>query len=308
MKTPAFRFLSRLAFAYPAEAGHYLEIRCLAPAWDSNRPRPWPRFWVSVDSSVYLANAADACLRLSQEWDVFCGVLARPNGRGSQDDVPFASCLYNDTDGGEEGPDGAIRLLKRSGLPAPDMAVLSGNGVHAYWFLSELVPLSDREARETFKRTLRRLCQAIGGSVPGAHADYAAADPARVLRVPETFNRKVRENPKAVRILRFSPPDKAQSYDWWNANLPFEPIPAQRIARKVLYPADGISPRLIQWASEGYKEGKRHNGLTGAAKFIKHDLGYDDQQGYELFLQKAQSSRGVHALTPNEIEQIWSWA
>src|SRR5205823_2263799 len=104
--------------------------------------------------------------------------------------VDRAAWLWCDLDGGNEGPEGAARLLRESGLPEPDIIVASGNGIHCYWQLSGAVPLTDQSERDRFECVLKRVVKKIGGTAPGPHADSSRADLASVLRPPGTVNHK----------------------------------------------------------------------------------------------------------------------
>jgi hypothetical protein len=67
--------------------------------------------------------------------------------------------------------------------------------LHGYWFLREPLELPAEAAHA--KQLLRRLAVAVGG-------DLNAAEPARVLRVPGTWNRKPEyQTPQLVRIESF---------------------------------------------------------------------------------------------------------
>ena len=79
-------------------------------------------------------------------------------------------------------------------MPAPAILVGSGNGIHAYWPLSEPV---DVDRWQRLAEALKEACKQVG-----LEADHACtADACRVLRPPGTTNFKNRANPKAVKIL-----------------------------------------------------------------------------------------------------------
>jgi len=107
--------------------------------------------------------------------------------------------LFADLDCGEgkpyadaAGAVGAVgEWLAATGFPKPYM-VSSGYGIHCYWPFTAAIPVGMwRPLAESFKRA----CTAHG-----LHIDYTvSADAARVLRVPETRNRKHGGN-KKVRV------------------------------------------------------------------------------------------------------------
>jgi hypothetical protein len=85
----------------------------------------------------------------------------------------------------------------------PSAIVQSGGGLHTYWFFREPMTLPAEAARA--RALLRRLAHALGG-------DLAAAEPARVLRLPGTVNRKYTPaRPVTVEMLdvnrRYNPRD-----------------------------------------------------------------------------------------------------
>lgn len=317
---PASKFFSALFARYPSNADLLLEIRPLLPEWAKatlsrdviEQTHRSVRRWY-LPEGEYLNNAAEYALSLSDEFDVYFGVHPRRGRSGSQDDVLFASCLFADVDGGAEGVPGAIRRIKQSDVDRPDIAIQSGGGVHSYWFLDAPIALCDRESRERFKRTLRRLCMAIGGASPDAHADTAACEVARILRVPGTINHKQQDNPRPVKVLRHvdvptDVPSLSRSYDWWRSHLPPEPIaPGPKAHSPYVRPGE-ISPGLERWARAGYPEGKRHHDFVSAAAWLVRDCKLTKEQARDLLTLKAQNSPGRRAITPEEIDGVVKWA
>src|SRR5215470_17714246 len=74
----------------------------------------------------------------------------------------------------------------------PSIVVRSGGGVHAYWLLREPMLLCEEAARA--KDLLRRLARHLGG-------DLSAAEPARILRLPGSWNFKYTP-PRPVEMAR----------------------------------------------------------------------------------------------------------
>lgn len=90
-------------------------------------------------------------------------------------------------------------FLKASKMPRPTLVVSSGNGLHVYWTLKQ--PLAPDEWRP------RAFALAEATKQLGLKADtQCTIDSARILRVPDTFNRKGKE-PKAVRLIGARVPD-----------------------------------------------------------------------------------------------------
>lgn len=318
---PASRFFSALFGQYPADESLRLEIRPLLPEWAKAKLTKEQieqihrdvRRWYCL-SPQFLHNAAEYACSLSNDFDVYYGVHPRCGRSGSQDNVLWAHALFCDVDGGDEGVPGAIRRVKQAEIDRPDIAIESGNGIHCYWLLDAPTVLPDKDSRERYKRTLRRLCLAIGGTSPSAHADTAACEVARILRVPGTFNHKIQDAPKAVKVLRHihcDTPDLSRSYDWWRSNLPMEQETAIKgpKAHQPAYSLIGtISPGLENWARRGYPEGKRHQDFAGAAAWLVRDVGLNKSDAAELLKIKAQHSPGRRAITADEIEAMIKWA
>ena len=82
----------------------------------------------------------------------------------------------------------------QANLPPPSALVGSGGGLHVYWIFA--APMSIADWRP-YALGLKKLAEDNG-----LRADYGVtADPARVLRVPGTFNRKLDNNPRPVKLL-----------------------------------------------------------------------------------------------------------
>ncbi len=302
-------FFSTLFSDYPSDE-LCLEIRPLYPQWHNRNGIPdGTRRWFSLTPEG-IREATSHAQRLAGLYDVFFGVLPRLGREGKSEAVNFAGCLWCDIDGGSEGVEGAQSLLDKAvdggKIPAPTFSVISGNGLHAYWKLAEAVPLDD-DGRIRFKQTLQRLCRVIGGSSPLAHADSSRADVASLLRVPHTFNRKVRETPLPVHFKSTGNGDAPQSLVWWKANLPALPLPPPSKPTP-LFPSGNVTLRLRRWATEGYPEGERHPRLVRDAKWLVRTIGLDKTQTLNLLMMKANASTGSHPVSEHELKGIVQWA
>lgn len=94
---------------------------------------------------------------------------------------------------GDELITALAKFLHETALPRPTMLVMTGGGVHVYWCVdraltpSEWFPTAMALAEATRRHDLRCDTQ-------------CTVDPARVLRIPDTFNRK-QEQPRAVSFI-----------------------------------------------------------------------------------------------------------
>jgi RepB DNA-primase from phage plasmid len=128
--------------------------------------------------------------------DCYFGVAARhANAKdGSLQSSPHLAALFTDIDFKATAPDLAQVMLESFPFPASAI-VESGGGLHAYWFLASPIPLPAEAERA--KKALRKLAHFLGG-------DLAAAEPARILRVPGTLNHKYKP-PRPVQVAGFDP-------------------------------------------------------------------------------------------------------
>lgn len=131
--------------------------------------------------------------------DVYFGVLRRRNRGGTAADVvSHAPVLWADVDPYKEACADGLRpfpeLIQGSlaavlNFPiAPSIIVDSGHGIHAYWLLRDAAPVADASL------AMKGIAKDIGG-------DHTH-DPARILRVPSTYNYKDPDNAVPVRLLR----------------------------------------------------------------------------------------------------------
>jgi hypothetical protein len=146
--------------------------------------------------------------------DVYMGVATRRDvSGGSLANCQHLGALFTDVDF-KTTPEANIRERLAHALLPPSAIVHSGGGLHCYWFLREPLVLPEEAPRA--KLLLRRLAAYLGG-------DLAAAEPARILRVPGTWNRKPEYSPS--RLVQLEPCDLSRRYnaselDEW---LPDEP-------------------------------------------------------------------------------------
>lgn len=287
----AARFLAALMAPYPADTELRLEIRPLWPEWKQaelypNDEPPW--YWRSQTGmrQWFPLSAPDAAahhaVRAAERTDVYMGVLPRLGRKGGQADVPVAAWLWSDVDGGAEGWEGSVALVKASGLPLPHLAVMSGGGCHCYWRLSSPVALSDESDRKVFKDLLQRLCRAIGGEKAGAHADSSRADSASILRIPETQNWKRQHEPREVRLLRCKMELEAQRLAWWGALLPAKPVPTYSPAPLMPGEERPLPPKAEHIRTTHWPPGTRHAALRELLAIARGYCGYEAGALYAL--------------------------
>ena len=132
-------------------------------------------------------------------------------------------------------------------VPWPTAIVESGRGWHCYWRLSE--PVDPAEAAQLS----RLLAELLGG-------DLAAADAARLLRVPGTLNHKY-QPPRPVRLREL---------------LDGEAYPVETFRRLAAAPGNGHRPEpLRETLSRTIPVGQRHTTLVRVAGLLRGRLGLE---------------------------------
>lgn len=306
-ESQAHTFLSAVMADYWPDPDYRLETRTFEPAAPGEKDRPGAREWYPLTTDGLAAAARDA-VRWSQRLNVYFGVLPRLGRGGKASDCPDLMWLWADLDPGDEGPEAVSALLRNSagsGLPAPHLIVCSGGGLHCYWRLADSLDLDDF-GRESAKQLLQRLARAIGGEPPAAHADKAAAEVARVLRVPGTWSHK---RQKPVRLLRCRPETERYPWTWWSALLPVIPAPAPP-AREYHQPGSSNTGALRwaeEWASVPAAHGERHQELLARATWMCREAGLDQSTVLRLLERKAAISDGP-PMPESELLQICRWA
>lgn len=148
----------------------FAELRC------RRRDGRWAQTFHAFDR---LDTIVDDALAARDHADVYVGCAPRIRHDGTASAIEHVNVLWLDVD----APDQLDRLHRFD--PAPSLVIRSGSGgVHAWWALAQPVPPS------VAQRANKRLAHATGG-------DMRATDPARILRVPGTWNHK-HEPPAAV--------------------------------------------------------------------------------------------------------------
>ncbi len=182
--------------------------------------------------------------------DLYVGIALRaaPDEREGKRAGALEHCvglpaLFTDIDFKTTSVEQAREALRRFPLK-PSAVVHSGGGVHLYWLLRETMELPAEAPRA--RDLLRRIARRLGG-------DISAAEPARILRIPGTLNRKY-QPPRPVVLAqldaarRFNPSD----FDF----LPAEPADTGNGAPRFALP-------------ERIRSGARNTTLYALARSLK---------------------------------------
>jgi hypothetical protein len=167
---------------FPDPSVGYIDLRAL-PVTRQAFLRPGDRLGIHR----FLTQHADQ--------DLYFGVAARQDpSNGTLENCTQLWALFVDIDFKTSTAAEARQRLDEFPLP-PSIVVESGGGLHPYWWLQQ--PVEVPQERDRIYRALRSLARAVGG-------DPAAAEPARILRIPGTWNRKYTPA-RPVRLIAFHP-------------------------------------------------------------------------------------------------------
>ena len=156
-----------------------------------------------------------------RERDIYVGVATRAHGQGGQlKNCLVLHALFADINFKDFPSEAAARAQLAHFPLAPSSAVATGGGLHLYWLLTEPLNLENGGARYA-KLVLRGLAKALG-------ADLTSAEPARILRLPDTFNYKY-TSPRRVVIEAL---DVARRYSLDSLQACLLPVPDAPPARE----------------------------------------------------------------------------
>ena len=179
----AGRFIRQLFGPY--EDG-FLEIRLLRGRAPEQVFEPLP-----IDGPRLKELATALVEKAKDGYDVYCGVLPRMEASGKASSIRRAATVWVDLD-----YKNSSREEIEAATADADMAVMSGGGVHGYWWTTEVLDLDSKQARDTFSAVVQDHQQGVsGGKADSTH------DLPRILRVPGTLNWKDRSDPKPVTLL-----------------------------------------------------------------------------------------------------------
>lgn len=147
----------------------------------------------------------------SVSFNTFAGVLLRTRMEGTADAVvQDTPVLWADFDSKNFGDDRmkTFYAVKRIDIP-PQIMVDSGHGFHAYWLLDEKLDV------RTAQVLMQMMANKYGSDVVG--------DPARIMRLPGTYNVKDPSDPRLVRLIKFEPLERSRTADFFEYLIPEKP-------------------------------------------------------------------------------------
>jgi hypothetical protein len=148
-----------------------------------------------ADQKIYRATDLAAIEAFVARWretrNIYVGVASRgDDSSGAGHNLVGVRALHVDMDFKDFASEEEARRTLLAFEPRPNIVVNSGGGLQAYWVFKNPLPLWGRDdvtgttRLEDVKRLLRALC------VPPLRGDVRSAEPAHVMRLPDTFNYK----------------------------------------------------------------------------------------------------------------------
>lgn len=136
--------------------------------------------------------------------NLFVGIATRKDSSsGKLKNCHHLGTVFIDLDFKDVPEEEARKRIKMSPL-LPSIIIHSGHGLHVYWLLKEPLDLQDAQDVTVARQLLRRLARYF-------QADMNSAEPARILRLPDTFNYK------------YAPPREV-TLEFLDANRQYDPI------------------------------------------------------------------------------------
>jgi hypothetical protein len=223
---------------------------------------------------------------------IFYGVLPRrAMNVGKAEDVIDGHVVWSDFDI-KNFPGGEAELRSRiNAFPcAPTIVVRSGHGVHCYWLLRE------NYAPEQLSKLARGIAKELGG-------DHTF-DAARLLRLPETLNRKDPANPRPVEIESLDETLVYNASEIEEALTMVGPEPASESPNGPPPPSgNGMSERARELIA---RDKKLRDIFLGMGKLAKRkDGGKTDcsSSGYDFSFVQALVNHGVRS-EPELVEAL----
>lgn len=173
----------------PDSVSSFIEVRLIKPGYALT-----PAFYESIQQ---LLEDVPQSIENQDGFNVYFGVCPRTRYEGNKAAIKHVHCLWADLDAKDfsGGKEEAFKRLREFVLP-PTTIVDSGHGYHGYWCLREAEEVASEADIARFEAYLKTLAQAVGG-------DPHAAELARILRFPGTYNLKIPSEPLLVSIIRF---------------------------------------------------------------------------------------------------------
>jgi hypothetical protein len=238
-----------------------------APGWLTISTIPQKSDYMSTEwfPGHALRAAARYVERQRNDADVNVGLGLRKEqlkeGRGESQDVLGIPGLWVELDFKHpahkkvnlpDSLDDLLALLKKA-IPLPvSISILSGHGLQGHWLFREPWIFADDQERTAAAHLLRRLQATIKATAALHGWDIdTTSDLARVLRVPDTTNWKIIDQPEPVRVLEAHPNWRYNPHDFDEYLIDVESTsydqPISEVYAGELQPIDLTALKISPW-------------------------------------------------------------
>jgi hypothetical protein len=265
------------------------ELTVIDPGGIKSFPFEYP---ASLDSFVI------ACAKHSGKTNVYFGVTIRKPGtkighgkRGKAVDAQAATCAWADIDFKTTPKEKVREAIKTFPVP-PSIVVMTGGGVHVYWFFRESIPASDL-------KIVYDINNAVAVHFGG---DRQCKDMARVLRVPTTLNVKY-SPPVPCEVTLWHPERKYNPSDF--DFLPREAEPPPRVpdapddGRSVALPTD-VRDKIAGLLKDIWIDGWKHKMALYLAGVFAH-AGINEASAKQVVQMVSDANDGD---TPKRLKDV----
>ena len=217
--------------------------------------------------------------------NLFFGVCPRQiKGNGKKESIKFISALWCDMDYGSDGHKkesqftnyqealGAVKAFQLQ----PSIVVDSGHGLHVYWLLKK-----PEEVDQVYiEKILKGISTRLGGDT--------TYDISRILRLPDSKNLKIPDNPKDVKVVLYSPDKKYCLTDFEFLKAPGKKKVKTKSGGKDMDidQLPGISQEVRELIKQGKQENDKYESRSEADyRVICHlvKMGYSDVAIRKIF-------------------------
>jgi hypothetical protein len=256
-------FLRALYHGAPEDL--YFELRCIHPTSGDARS-----FWSKVGDKRTLTNAFNRATALNHAgYGLYFAPCLRRDKQGKAEAAALLPALWVDLDCDDEAARRGAALERLNAFSPPPSAIIdSGGGLHAYWLLTDAVPL-DEESRMQAAGILRGLFTALGGD------PHYVKSVASVMRLPSSVNTKPERGGVIVSLVELHPDRRypLSDFAWLESQPQVERIGGLKV---IMLNGNGQHPlpkRTEDYLISGAAEGSRNSELFQAACQLR-DAGY----------------------------------
>lgn len=225
--------------------------------------------------------------------------------RRRQDQTQYLKSFWVDVDCGEgkpyknqaEGLQALQKFTEETQLPL-SFNIGSGNGIHGYWLLKEYVE-TDRWA--PVARKLKAACKKFGFDVDRS----VMSDSARILRIPDTYNFKDPENPKAVTVDQRGTMTTIDEFEAIldSLDLPKEKTPVKRVNMNELSEtAKALIGNKTSKFSKIVRKSVKGEGCNAIKEIVTNQEGIDEplwRAGLSIAWACDDGEKAIHLMSKN---------